>query len=216
MPTLLSIQVGMPAQHGADSISKKAWESGVFKYPVTGRQWLDTLNLQGDGQHDLKNHGGPFRAVLAYGAVHYPIWRAELDYSDLPYGAFGENFTVSALTEDLVCLGDIYAVGEAVVQVSQPRIPCWKLARRWGIKDLAARIEAKKIGGWYSRVLQTGYVEAGDRYELLERTYPQYTITRLYDLMFQHEKNADAGAELTGLEVLSTSWREVFARSLQP
>ncbi|MBZ0296576.1 MAG: MOSC domain-containing protein [Anaerolineae bacterium] len=214
MPTLLSIQVGMPAEHGADSISDKSWESGIFKYPVTGRLWLDTINLPGDGQQDLKNHGGPFRAVLTYGAPHYEMWRAELERPDLPYGAFGENFTVSELTEDQVCLGDVYAVGEVIVQVSQPRLPCWKLARRWGIKDLTARVEERNAGGWYSQVLQTGYVEAGDSYELLERSYPQYTIKRLYDLAYKRERNLDARAELTAVEALSTGWREMFARPI--
>jgi MOSC domain-containing protein YiiM len=101
-PSILSIQVGKPAEHGADSISRKTWESGIFKYTVNGKVYLDTLNLVGDGQEDLKNHGGPFRAVLAYGAAHYPAWRDELgrDEETFAYSSFGENFTVSELTED--------------------------------------------------------------------------------------------------------------------
>ncbi|HVO44251.1 MAG TPA: MOSC domain-containing protein [Aggregatilineales bacterium] len=211
-PVILSIQVGMPADHGADSISRKPWRSGISKTPVAGRIRLSTVNLAGDRQQDLENHGGPFRAVLAYAAVHYPVWREDLKLDDLPYGAFGENFTISVLTEATVCLGDVYAVGDAIrLQVSQPRAPCWKLARRWGIKDLTARVEARGWGGWYHRVLATGEVGAGDAYRLLERPYPAYPIARLNDLITGREVNRAAQAELSAIEALSPGWRAMFA-----
>ncbi|HUN09586.1 MAG TPA: MOSC domain-containing protein [Aggregatilineales bacterium] len=210
--TVLSIQVGMPTEHGADAISKKAWQSGIFKYPVEGRIWLDSLNLTGDGQDDLKNHGGPFRAILTYGAAHYPVWREELGRADLAYGAFGENLTVSELTEDLVCLGDIYQVGEARVQVSQPRFPCWKLARRNQIVDLTAKVEARGWGGWYQRVLQTGYIETGDSYTLLERPYPNYTIALLNDITSERRVEPAICQELATIEALTPTWREIYGR----
>lgn len=209
-PTILSIQVGKPATHGADHISPKSWQSGIFKTSVNGRVFLDTLNLEGDGQHDLRNHGGPFRAVLAYGAAHYPVWQAELERDHLPYGSFGENFTISELTEDTVCIGDIYAVGEARLQVAQPRWPCWKLARRNGIKDLAARVEAKGWGGWYHKVLQTGYVQAGDTYQLLERPYPDFPILRLNDLIAERVKDREACRQLAAMPELSLGWRRNY------
>ena len=214
-PTVLSIQVGLPAAHGADSISTNTWESGIFKHPVEGRVWMDTLNLRGDGQHDLKNHGGVNRAALAYGAAHYPAWRDELDRPDFPYGAFGENFTVSELTESSVFLGDVYAVGEARVLVTQPRWPCWKLARRWNIKDLTARVERKGWGGWYQRVLQPGYIQAGDTYELLERSYPQYSVALLNDLMAGRMEDSSLLSALAQVEALSPEWRKVFAGRVQ-
>lgn len=209
-PTLLSIQVGLPAEHGADSISDKVWESGIFKYPVSGRVWLDTLNLQGDKQHDLKNHGGTFRAVLAYGAARYPVWQAELGRAELPYGSFGENLTVSELTEESVCLGDVYAVGEAKLRVSQSRYPCWKLARRLDVHDMTARVESRGWGGWYNQVLQPGYVQAGDAFQLLERPYPQYPIWRIHQLLTNREINPDACAHLASLEILSPEWRKLL------
>ncbi len=215
MAVLLSVQVGLPAQHGADSISDKTWESGIFKYPVTGRIWLDTLNLHGDAQQDLKNHGGVNRAVLAYGAAHYHDWRIELGKADFPHGAFGENLTVSELTEESVYLGDVYAVGEARIQVTQPRWPCWKLARRWDIKDLTARVEHKGWGGWYQRVLQPGYLQAGDAYTLLERPYPQYSIALINDLMAGRNDNPTLLAELAQVEALSPEWRGTFARRVE-
>jgi MOSC domain-containing protein YiiM len=213
-PTLLSIQVGLPARHGADAVSDKDWESGIFKYPISGPVWLDTLNLTGDGQHDRENHGGPYRAVLAYSAGHYPIWRAELGRDELPFGSFGENFTISHLDESQVCLGDVYAVGEARLQVSQPRQPCWKLARRLGIKDLTARVERRGWGGWYHRVLQTGYVQVGDPYRLVERPHPHLPIALLNDLISRRRADPAICDELAGIEALTPEWREIFALRL--
>ncbi len=210
-PTLLSIQVGVPANHGADHISSKSWRSGIFKAPISAPVWLDALNLAGDRQQDLKNHGGPFRAILAYGADHYPVWRAELERPDLAYGSFGENFTVTGVAEDSVCLGDVYTVGEAVLQVSQPRQPCWKLARRVGIKDLTARVEQRGWGGWYHRVLQPGHVQSGDEYRLTERPHPLFTITRINDLIKRRQTGPAALAELATFEALTPEWRQIFA-----
>lgn len=208
--TIISIQVGKPAEHGADDISDKRWESGIFKGRVEGRVWLDTLNLEGDGQSDLKNHGGPFRAVLAYSAEHYPVWEREFGRS-LENGSFGENFTVSGLDERTVCLGDVYQVGEVRLQVAQPRYPCWKLSRRNGLKTLAAKVEERGWGGWYHKVLQTGHVQAGDAYTLLERPYSLFTIELLFDLMTERQTDKGLYTELAGLEVLSTSWRQTFS-----
>lgn len=210
-PTLLSIQVGLPAEHGADHISQKSWESGIFKYPVEGHVWLDSINLKGDGQSDLKNHGGPFRAVLSYSADLYPMWREELGKPDLSYGMFGENFTISGLDESIVCLGDVYQIGQARVRVSQPRFPCWKLARRNGIKDLTARVDEKMRGGWYQQVLKEGYVEAGDMVQLLERPYPQYSIERIFALGSERVSDPKSAAELATIPALTDEWREVFA-----
>lgn len=210
-PTLLSIQIGQPADHSADTISDQPWRSGIFKLPVTGRVWVDSLTVSGDAQEDRKNHGGPFRAVLAYSADHYPVWNAELG-RDLDFGSFGENFTVAGLTETTVCLGDIYAVGEIRLQITQPRYPCWKLARRNGVKDLAERVERNGWAGWYNRVLQTGYVQAGDSISLIERPYPQYSIAFLNDLLMKRVTNPLACAELATLEELSPEWRSLYSR----
>jgi MOSC domain-containing protein YiiM len=213
---LVSIQAGMPKRRGvvgSDNPMQRPFQSGIFKEAVSGAVWLGSLNLAGDGQADLENHGGPFRAALSYSAEHYATWLDELNMPDLPYGAFGENFTVTELTEQTVCLGDIYTIGDVVqVQVSQPRLPCWKLARRWGIKDLTARVQERGWGGWYQRVLQEGYIEAGMTVQLVERPYPQYPILKLFAMMYRLIEDHDAAAELATLEPLSTSWRETFAR----
>lgn len=209
-PTLLSIQVGAPAVRGADTISNKDWTSGIFKAPITGPVWLGTTNLAGDAQADLRNHGGPYRAVLAYGASRYPAWREELGIPDLPYGAFGENFTVSELTEENVCIGDIYQIGDVQLQVTQPRYPCWKLARRWQIKDLTRLVLEKAQGGWYNRVLNEGYVEAGTPVILVERPYPQHPVARVFALMCEWIDDPEATAELGSMDALSPGWRREF------
>jgi MOSC domain-containing protein YiiM len=210
-PTLLSIQVGLPKTHGADRISKRQWISGIFKSPVEGRIWLDALNLRGDGQEDLDNHGGPFRAVLSYAAAHYPVWRGELGMPELPYGAFGENFTVSDLDEETVSIGDVFDVGEARIQVSQPRMPCWKLARRWQMKDLTARVDEKGWGGWYARVVQEGYVEAGEPLTLIERPFPQFKISTVNRLITGRLIDPELAGALADCAALTPSWRGWFA-----
>jgi MOSC domain-containing protein YiiM len=212
MPELLSIQVGMPQDYGADALSDKPWRSGIHKTTVQDRIRVSKDGLPGDGQEYLKAHGGPFRRVLAYAAAHYPVWRVELALPDMPYGAFGENFTVSELTEESVCLGDVYTVGEAVIQVAQPRQPCSKLARRWGIKDLTARVEARGWGGWYHSVLQEGYVQAGDPITLQERPYPVLTIALVNALETGKIRSPAIAAELAQIPALTETWRERFAR----
>jgi MOSC domain-containing protein YiiM len=204
----------MPAEHGEDAISKKPWQSGIFKYPVEGRVWLDPLNLRGDGQADLDNHGGPFRAILSYSADHYESWRAELSRPDFPFGAFGENLTIRGLDETSVYLGDVYAVGEAVVQVSQPRMPCWKLARRWGIKDLTARVEVRQSGGWYQRVMQPGYVTAGDTYRLLEHGDRRFPVRALFQMIRDDGAPPDLLDALSRSDALTPSWRAWCASKL--
>lgn len=214
-PQLVSVAVGMPTRRGVVGSKRpmeRPFESGIFKEVVNEPVWLGKVNLAGDGQADLENHGGPFRAVLAYSADHYPVWQEELNKPDLPYGAFGENFTITELSEENVCLGDIYTIGEVEIQVTQPRLPCWKLGRRWDMKELTALVQKKGWGGWYHRVLKEGMVEAGTLVKLVERPYPQYPILKLFALMYRWREDAELVAELSTLETLSPSWRETFER----
>jgi MOSC domain-containing protein YiiM len=174
---------------------------------VAGPIWLARTNLAGDGQADLENHGGVEQAVLAYAGDHYPAWRTELALPDMPYGAFGENFTIAGQDETTVCIGDTYAIGEAIVQVSQPRGPCWKLARRWRIKDLTARVQRSGRAGWYLRVLREGHVAAGQPVRLLERPFPQWTIARVNALLNGRDDDRRAIAELAACPLLGPNWR---------
>ena len=148
-------------------------------------------NLQGDGQADLVHHGGVDKAVCAYSAEHWPYWQTILPPDQLRGGAFGENFTLEQLTETDVCIGDVFSIGTAVVQISQPRQPCWKLARRWHIQDLAVRVEHTGFTGWYFRVLQEGKVNTHAHLQLLDRPCPEWTVATANRIM-HHEREGSS------------------------
>ncbi|MCU0533332.1 MAG: MOSC domain-containing protein [Hydrococcus sp. Prado102] len=210
IPSILSIQIGLPKQlgtEGAIDLMDRPWTTGFFKEPVAGAIYLGKTNLVGDGQADLILHGGTEKAVLAYAAKHYPQWRQELNLPNFPYGAFGENFTVSMQAEEDVCIGDIFAVGEARIQVSQPREPCWKLARRWRRKDLPKRVITSGRSGWYFRVLSEGIVESGLPLLRLERPLPQWSIARVNQAFYRGGEDV---SELASCPLLSPSWRQYF------
>lgn len=210
---LLSIQVGKPQTHPHFSDSTKQWTSGIFKSPILGDVWVGALNIEGDGQFHTKVHGGPYRAVLGYSAEHYPRW--ERDYGrSFPFGAFGENFTISQMDEDTVCLGDIYQVGDVVrLQVAQPRMPCDQIDKRWGIAGLSDRVRETGRGGWYMRVLQEGYVHAGMTVQLLERPHPQWTIRYVIALRDNRQRDKAVARALAECDALEPSWRQLFAKS---
>jgi MOSC domain-containing protein YiiM len=217
-PVLVSIQVGMPHQlgkEGSPDPMDRAWSTGFFKEPVKGRSWLGKTNLDGDGQADLKHHGGPEKAVLAYSEGHYLTWRNELNFPNLPYGAFGENLTIAGSREHSVCIGDTYAIGEVLVQVSQPRVPCWKIARRWRIEGLDIRVKETGRTGWYLRVLKEGYLEANQTLTLIDRPFPEWNIDRANDIIHRRNTDPDAIAQLASCELLASNWREILISRLE-
>lgn len=208
---IASIQVGMPQTRGeADAADPfdRPWTSAIFKLPVEGQVELTRLGLQGDGQADRENHGGEDKAVLLYSAEHYPDWRRTPGLETATFGAFGENLSIHGASEELVCIGDIWRIGDlAVVQISQPRQPCWKLARKWRIQDLAAQVQANGRTGWYCRVLTPGEVEAGQKLTLLERFHPAWTVAAANQVMHHRKQDVSAARELAALPQLAQSWR---------
>ncbi len=212
---LLSLQVGLPRDVGSTEAAEpvdRLWHSGIWKEPVTGAVSLGTTNLAGDGQADLRVHGGPDKAVCVYPAEHYPHWRAELGLAFGP-GAFGENFTTDGLSEASIFIGDIFRLaGGVVVQVTQPREPCWKLARRWRVMDLPVRVTRTGFTGWYFRVLETGAVEAGEAFTLEQRVQSRWSIAAANEVMHHRAADAEATVELAGCEGLSTIWREALTQ----
>jgi MOSC domain-containing protein YiiM len=217
--TLLSIQVGQPQVYACgpeEPVGTPPWNTGFFKLPVTGPVSVRRTNLAGDGQADRKNHGGRDKAVLAYAASHYDLWRAELPATHFVFGGFGENLTIAGLTEYEVCIGDVWSLGTALLQVSQPRQPCWKLARRWQIKELATLVVANGRTGWYLRVLQEGEIEAGQPLALVERRHAAWTVSRAHRVMHHEKKQRDQAAELAALPELSRSWKNTLRRRLAP
>jgi len=162
----------------------------------------------------LKHHGGPDKAVCVYSHDHYAAWKSELNVEVQP-GAFGENLTAGGLTESDVCIGDVWETGSATVQVSQPRQPCWKLARWWGIKDLALRVQQTGRTGWYVRVLSEGQVEAGQPIRLIRRLHPQWTIQAANRLMLIEKDNLLDAGRLASIPELSASWKQTLTRRIE-
>lgn len=195
----------------------KPWRTGFRKESQTEPCWLDVEGLLGDEQADRENHGGPDKAVCVYPGEHYAEWQTIDGLSEVAAGAFGENFTSRGLFEESACVGDIFTVGAARVQISQPRQPCWKLARRWRVKDLALQVERTGRTGFYLRVLQTGLVAPGDRLRMQERLHPEWTIARCNEVMHHRKQDAALAGALAACPALSASWRRsLAARAQQP
>lgn len=143
--------------------------TSIFKSPVDGRVAIAGHNIAGDQQSDLRVHGGPCKAVYCYPAEHYPFWKGELPGMDLPYGIFGENLTTEGLSEQDVCIGDRLRAGSALLQVTQPRMPCFKLAIRFDRSDMVKRFWQSERSGFYLSVVEEGDVAAGDSLEITAR-----------------------------------------------
>ena len=156
---LLSVNVSLPQEI---RVNGQTVRTGIFKRPVEGRVRLGKLNLEGDAQGDLSVHGGPDKAVYAYAFEHYAYWTEKLGRHDLAPGQFGENFTVEGMTEDEIFLGDVFRIGEALLEVSQPRLPCFKLGLKMGDSKFPKQFLASGRLGFYLRVLEEGAVGAGD------------------------------------------------------
>ena len=216
--TLLSIQVGkaqrrtMPAGVRVD-FRNEVWTSGIFKGPVGGeRVRVTRTGIAGDEQADLENHGGPDNVVLAYDADHYEVWRERLEMPELAYGSFGENFTVRGFTDESVCIGDVWQVGAGdagpLLQVTQPRQPCYKLARRLQQPHIVKMVHDNSWGGWYLRVLREGEAQAGMKILRVERPHPEWPVATAVQTMYARNKDELKARALAELPALSRRWKE--------
>ncbi|HET7657729.1 MAG TPA: MOSC domain-containing protein, partial [Bacillales bacterium] len=156
---VMSIHVGRPKVVAFEN--QEIW-TAIYKHPIEGPAFLSKTQLDGDAQADLKNHGGANKALCVYANDHYDEWGKMMGRTLGP-GAFGENITVSGLTEDKVHIGDVFQFGEAVVQVSQPRQPCFKLANKMGMPEIIKHIQERGWSGYYLRVLKEGWISKNDR-----------------------------------------------------
>ena len=211
---LHSIQVGR-VQSFQDADGRQ-WESGILKSPVSGPVFVGADKLDGDEQSDRKHHGGVDKAVLGYSFEHFESWFADADtigHSDWKpsAGSFGENLTITGQNEEDVCIGDVYRIGTCVLEVSQPRQPCWKLSRRWGIPKLAVHVQKTGRTGWYYRVITQGQMIAGDKIQRLNRPNPNWTIARAHAVMHASSRNPQDDLELSNCPKLSKSWAEQLA-----
>jgi MOSC domain-containing protein YiiM len=170
---LLSVNVSLPKE--MDYRGKKIL-TGIFKTPVTGRVMVRSLNVDGDQQADLRVHGGPDQAVYIYPHEHYAYWSRELNRDDFTFGQFGENLTTEGILETEVRVGDVFRVGTALVQVTNPRIPCFKLMTKMNNFRLAKPFLASGRTGFYLRVLEEGEVGAGDPIERIASEPSRPTI----------------------------------------
>jgi MOSC domain-containing protein YiiM len=212
---LQTIQIGTPQRYGlpdAERGQERSWTTSFFRQPDAQRRWLATTHLAGNVQADTRNHGAPNHAVLVYAAAHYPLWRAELGRDDIGPGGFGENFTVGGLDEATVCIGDVYDVREARIQVTGPRYPCAKISRRWGIPALTARVAETGRTGWYCRVLQEGWVEPGAPMALGDRPCPGITVARVNDVGHGRNRDVAAARELAACPLLPQWWQQLVVR----
>ena len=209
---LLSVNVGAPriVMRSGEPVA-----TGIFKQPVTGRVKLRTLNLDGDKQADLSVHGGPSKAVYAYPSEHYVYWRTELPDMELPWGMFGENFTTQGLNESELNIGDKFRVGSAIVMVTEPRLPCYKLGLRFNRSDILKRFLASGRTGFYFAVLDEGEVGAEDQIEILERDEGGVRVADITRLYVRDKKDLEGFRRAIEVEALPQSWREYFQRQIE-
>jgi MOSC domain-containing protein YiiM len=208
---LVSVNVGLPRE--------VPWKgrivtTAIFKEPVPGRVSVRTLNLDGDRQADLSVHGGADKAVYVYPAEQYDYWRKELSVKDLPWGSFGENFSMTGLLEDAAHIGDRLRIGSAEFVITQPRLPCYKLGLKFGDPGMVKRFLDSMRTGFYVAVLKEGTVEAGNEIEWLGADESAVTVADITRLYLSEEKDKDKLQRAIRVSALPESWRSYFSEVL--
>ena len=210
---LLSVNVGRPREvtYADRRGRQKSTTTGIFKEPVAGRVMLRNLNLDGDGQADLDGHGGTYKAAYAYTVENYRYWASELGRTDfVPAGQFGENFTVEGMADDEIWIGDVFRVGSALVEVTQPRVPCFKLGIRMGIENFQKQFAQSCRVGFYLRVLEEGEVGAGDTFVGAGETRVRMSVREIMHLLYFDPDNLDDAKKALAIAALSPGWRQSF------
>jgi MOSC domain-containing protein YiiM len=208
---LVSVNVSLPrevAHQGKNVLT------GIFKEPVAGRVMLRRLNLDGDRQADLRVHGGFDKAVYAYPAEHYTHWKQALGRSDLSPGQFGENLTVEGMTEDAIHIGDAFRVGGALVEVTQPRAPCFKLGIKMGSSRFPKAFLASGRVGFYLRVLEEGEVGAGEAIQPTHCDPASLSVAEVLRLMFVDREDVEGVRRALGVRALAAGWHGAFEERL--
>ncbi|PTI38267.1 MOSC domain-containing protein [Mammaliicoccus vitulinus] len=189
---------------------QKSKKTAILKEPFKNNMYLSKTGFVEDEQQ-YKGHGGPEKAICFYSKDHYPYWNDIIDL--LPkYAIFGENITVSGLTEEHLNIGDSYQLGEAVIQVSCPRQPCATIAQRYGIKDLVKRMASSFKTGCYFRVLKEGYVAQNDNMKLLNTYKPQLSIYELNETRFKDHKNAERIKYILNHDGINEETKDIFTK----
>lgn len=212
---------GIPLQSlligAVQPLGSRGIPSGIAKTCVDQSLALGPLGLAGDAQGDTKHHGGAEKALHHYALDHYPDWEAEIGTRAAlgAAGGFGENLSTLGLVEDDVAVGDVFALGNAIIEVSQGRQPCWKLNERFAQPDMARRVQASGRTGWYYRVLQPGEVAPDSRLERIDRAAPTWTIRRIWRVFYVDTLNRAELEALADLPQLAEGWRRNARRRLE-
>ncbi|HEX6777175.1 MAG TPA: MOSC domain-containing protein [Ktedonobacterales bacterium] len=211
LPRVESVNVGLPRE--------VLWKgrkvlTGIFKEPVAGRVALRQLNLEGDQQADLKVHGGPSKAVYVYPAEYYAFWREQFPEMDLPWGMFGENLTIWGVRDDTMHIGDQLQVGSAHLVVTEPRMPCYKLALKFGRDDILKRFFQSRFSGFYCSVLQEGKVAAGDPVTVQHRDEHAVSVLDIVYLEGDGYYDVDLLRRAVAVGALPLDWRDRFLERL--
>lgn len=207
MPRLLSVNVGMPKDV---RWGDKTVHTGIWKSPVSGLIMVRRLNIDGDGQGDRAGHGGEQRAVMVYQQESYDFWTNYLSRSDLTAGSFGENFTVTGLADDEVCIGDRYRIGTAVLEVTQPRVTCFRVGLRLDEPRMPNLLVAQHRPGFYLRVITEGEVQAGDDITLVRQGRHQLSVAEVDALLYLPNRDIGQLRKAVDVPALSPGWQQSF------
>ncbi len=212
MDRLLSVNVGLPREVQWNA---KTVRTAVWKFPVKERRMARKLNIDGDGQGDLAGHGGEQRAVFVYQMDSYHFWERFLSRNDFSFGQFGENFTVEGLLDDDVCIGDRYRIGDAVFEVTQPRVTCYRVGIRMNEPRMPALLVAQRRPGFYFRVLQEGEVGAGDDIVKVADGPERITVADMDALLYLPGHSPDLVKRALRIPALSKGWQSSFQEILK-
>jgi ferredoxin-NADP reductase/MOSC domain-containing protein YiiM len=212
MARLLSVNVGLPRDI---EWRGRTVHTAIWKDPVPGRCRVGRLNLDGDGQGDRAGHGGEQRAVFVYQIESYRYWQERLQRTGFVHGQFGENFTIEGLPDDAVCIGDRYRIGDAVFEVTQPRVTCYRVGIRMNEPRMAALLTSSGRPGFYFRVLQEGAVGAGDDIVKVGEAAQRMTVAEINALLYFPDHPRDRLERALRIEALSPGWRASFEALLR-
>jgi ferredoxin-NADP reductase/MOSC domain-containing protein YiiM len=204
---LVSVNVGMPKNV---QWRDKVVYTGIWKTPVDGPVMVRRLNIDGDGQGDLGGHGGEQRAVMVYQAESYNFWKAYLNRDDLQPGNFGENFTVTGLADENVCIGDRYRIGDAEFEVTQPRVTCFRVGLRLNQPEMPNLLVSQHRPGFYFRVITEGHVRAGDDIVRTRRGRHELSVADVDALLYLPNRNLDQLRKIVDVPALSPGWQQSF------
>lgn len=207
MGRLVSVNVGLPKNV---QWRDKTIYTGIWKTPVDGPVMVRRLNIDGDGQGDLAGHGGEQRAVMAYQVESYDFWRTYLGRDDLEPGHFGENFTISGLADDEVCIGDRYRIGEAEFEVTQPRVTCFRVGMRTNEPKMPNLLVSQRRPGFYFRVISEGVVRAGDDIVRTRRGRHELSVADVDALLYLPNRDDEQLRKAIDVPALSPGWQQSF------